>query len=142
MRRVLPTRGKLEKRPLGPPCVSTELAALLVLVSSALQLETAARAKNVRWDSLPLPSSPQDLQSLACPGPQEQSFDPQSPLRTLGSHRQWQDRETPLPGKQSLTISSHELELCKHLVLTVPLCGRHCYCSHFTDRKLRGREGK
>lgn len=77
MRRVLPTREKSDKGPLGPLRAGTELAALMVLVLSALWGEAAARTTALGWDSLPLPSSLQDLQS--------------------------QNREVPLAGKQSLT---------------------------------------
>lgn len=62
MRRVLPTREKLEKGPLGPLCAGTELAVLMVFVLGVLQ--AATRAKAFRWDA-----SPQGLQSPVCPGP-------------------------------------------------------------------------
>lgn len=47
MRAVLPTREKLEKGPLSPPCAGTGLAALTVFVPSA-------RTMALRWNSRPL----------------------------------------------------------------------------------------
>lgn len=51
---ALPTRGKLEKGPQVLGCAGAEPGALVIFILSVLHLEARARAKALRWNSLPL----------------------------------------------------------------------------------------
>lgn len=46
----------------------------MIFVLNALQVVATAREKALRWFSAPLPSSPQDLQSLVRPKPRGSGY--------------------------------------------------------------------
>ena len=64
----------MEKGPLGPLGTGSELETLAIFVLSALQVAATARERALRWDFAPLPSWPQDLQSLVCPRPRGSGY--------------------------------------------------------------------